>query len=379
MKIVMVGGGTGGHFYPHIAVAQQIYNIAEERRILTPTLIYIGPAPFDGTALAEQNIEFVKSPAGRIRRYASARNIFDSIKTAWGAVRATFQLFGIFPDVIFSTGGYAAFPSLFAARLLGIPVIIYDADATPGRVSLWSSKFARWIGVAHPDAADGFPKAVRDRIARVGHPIRVEIEHITPEGGREFLKIEEGRPTLLVLGGSQGAQTINNVIIDALPQLLPKYNIIHQTGKDHLDEVAGMARISVATANAENRYRTFGLLNALALRMAAGISDLVISRAGSGTIFEIASWGLPAIIIPIPESVSHDQTRNAFSYARSGAAVVMEQENLRTSILISEIERILGNPEEITRMKEAAKAFAKPDAAHKIAKILIDTALEHTK
>lgn len=379
MKIAMVGGGTGGHFYPHIAVAQQIHDIIEERKIINPELIYIGPQPFDRDALIEQNITFVQSPAGKMRRYASVLNILDGFRVAWGTLRATTQLFSIFPDVVFSTGGYAAFPTLFAARLLGIPVVIYDADATPGRVSLWSSKFARWIGIAHPDAAQFFPEAVREKIARVGHPIRIEIEHITPEGGHEFLKVEKGRPTILVLGGSQGAEAINNIIIDSLPQLLQKYNIIHQTGKDNFDEVSGMARITVSAAGAEDRYRVFGLLNALSLRMAAGLSDLIISRAGSGTIFEIASWGIPSIIIPIPQSISHDQTKNAFSYARSGAAVVIEQENLKASILLAEIERILSSPETAARMKAAAKDFSQPDAAHKLARVLVDISIEHTE
>ncbi len=154
------------------------------------------------------------------------------------------------------------------------------------------------------------------------------------------------------------------------------FNIIHQTGRANLDEVAGMARISVPTM--DEHYRPFGLLNALALRMAAGISSLVISRAGSGTIFEIASWGLPAIIVPIPEAVSHDQTKNAFSYARSGAAIVMEQQNLTPHILIAEIERIMQSPETLARMRTAAQAFAQPDAGKKIARVLIDIALEHT-
>lgn len=378
MKVVMVGGGTGGHFYPHIAVAQQIHALVEERHLVSPEMIYIGPQPFDREALIEQNITYVRGSAGRVRRYTSFLNILDGFKTLWGIFGATRQLFGIFPDVVFSTGGYAAFPTLVAARFLGIPVIIYDADATPGRVSLWSSRFARWIGVAHPDAAEHFPERVRGNIARVGHPIRIEIEHLARDGGHEFLKVEQGRPTILVLGGSQGAQAVNNIIIDALPLLLQKYNIIHQTGKDNLDEVVGMARLNVTAAGVEDRYKAFGLLNALALRMAAGISDVVISRAGSGTIFEIASWGLPSIIIPIPESISHDQTKNAFSYARSGAAVVIEQENLRTSILVSELERILSNPEESTRMRAAARAFSQPDAAHKLAKVIIDTMVEHT-
>lgn len=377
MKIAFVGGGSGGHFYPLIAVAQQLHHLAEERRLMEPSLVYIGPTPFEAATLVEQNIEFYQSPAASITNYASTtKNTAGGVTIVFGIVKSLFQLFRIFPDVIFSTGGYAAFPTLFAARLLGIPVVIYDADATPGKVSLWSSKFARWIAVAHPDAAEKFPQAVHHKIVRTGHPIRVEIEHTTSEGGYEFLKVDPHRPTILILGGSLGAQAINNVVISTLPELLQRFNIIHQTGRAHLDEVAGMARISVPTM--EEHYRPFGLLNALALRMAAGISSLVISRAGSGTIFEIASWGLPAIIVPIPESVSHDQTKNAFSYARSGAAIVIEQQNLTPHILMAEIERVMQSPETLERMRVAAKEFAQPDAGKKIARVLLDIALEHT-
>ena len=377
MKIAFVGGGSGGHFYPLIAVAQQMHHIAEERRLIEPTLVYIGPTPFEAATLAEQNMEFYQSPAASVTSYASpAKNTTGGIKIFFGIIASLFQLFRIFPDVIFSTGGYAAFPTLFAARILGIPVVIYDADAVPGKVSLWSSKFARWIAVAHPDAAMNFPAAVHNKIVRTGHPIRVEIEHTTSEGGHEFLKVDPTRPTILILGGSMGAQAINNVVVSTLPELLNRFNIIHQTGRANLDEVAGMARISVPTM--DEHYRPFGLLNALALRMAAGISSMVISRAGSGTIFEIASWGLPAIIVPIPETVSHDQTKNAFSYARSGAAIVMEQQNLTPHILIAEIERIMQSPETLARMREAAKTFSQPDAGKKIARVLIDIALEHT-
>lgn len=379
MKIAFVGGGTGGHFYPHIAVAEQIHALVDEEHYVEPNLYYLGPDVFDYAALTEQGIEHIKSPAGRVRRYASIRNIFDSLKTFWGVIRATSHMFSLFPDVVFSTGGFAAFPSLVAARVLGIPVIIYDADARPGRVSLWSASFAQWIGVAHPEAAQFFPAKLREKIARIGHPIRIEIEHVNSEGGHEFLKLDPKRKTILVLGGSQGAQAINNAVIDALPQLLERYNVIHQTGKANIEEVEGMVRLTISTAHAEMHYRAFGILNALALKMAAGVADIIIARAGSGTIFEIATWGKPSITIPIPQTISHDQTENAFSYARSGASVVIEQENVRTSILISQIDAILSNSEALHRMSEAARSFAQPEAARKIARILITTALEHEK
>jgi UDP-N-acetylglucosamine--N-acetylmuramyl-(pentapeptide) pyrophosphoryl-undecaprenol N-acetylglucosamine transferase len=377
MRIVFTGGGTGGHFYPLIAVAEAIEDISRERTLIEPELFYIGPAPFDLLALQEHDVRYLKSPAGKMRSYSSILNFLGFFSTAIGIIRSTFQMYGLYPDVVFSSGGYAAFPTLYAARLLQIPVIIYDADAKPGRVSLWSSKFARWIAVAHPEAAAQFPAGVRDKIVRVGHPIRKEIEHPTSEGGHEFLKLEKDVPTLMIMGGSQGARAINNVIIDALPELVQSYNVIHQTGGANLEEVSGVARVMLKDAQHADRYRPFGLLNALALRMSAGISNLVIARAGSGTIFEIASWGIPAILVPIPLDVSHDQTENAFSYARAGAAEVIEQHNLSPHILKAEIDRIMSDAAWREKMRAAAAAFARPDAAKKIATTIVDIGVKH--
>src|SRR4051812_33144224 len=124
MRIGLTGGGTGGHFYPLIAVAEAVEDLCKERAFLEPELYYIGPAPFDTLALQEHDIEYRPSPAGRVRRYPSVLNLFDAFKTFAGVIGSIFQLFSLYPDVIFSTGGYAAFPTLYAARLLNIPVVI---------------------------------------------------------------------------------------------------------------------------------------------------------------------------------------------------------------------------------------------------------------
>lgn len=377
MRIALTGGGTGGHFYPLIAVAEAIEDIAKERTLIEPELYYVGPSAFDVEVLREHGIIHVQTSAGRMRRYGSILNVLDIFKTIWGILTTTMRLFSMYPDVVFSTGGFAAYPTLFAARVLAIPVVIYDADAAPGRVSLWSSKFARWIGVAHPDAISQFPEKVRDRIARTGHPIRKEIEKPTNEGGHEFLKLEASVPTIFVMGGSQGSVAINNVVLSALPELVKKYNVVHQAGAANLEETAKVSKLILRDSFFDKRYRAFGLLNTLALRMTAGISSLIVSRAGSGSIFEIASWGKPSILIPIPEDISHDQKENAYSYARSGAAVVLEQHNVTPHLLLSEIDRIVGNAELEKKMSAAALAFARPESARKLATIIIETALEH--
>lgn len=379
MRIALTGGGTGGHFYPLIAVAEAIEDIVKERKLIEPELFYIGPSAFDAPALAEHAIVHMKSPAGRLRHYASILNVFDIFKTAAGIIRSAFGMYHLYPDVVFSTGGFAAYPTLFAARLLRIPVVMYDADASPGRVSLWSSTFAKRIGIAHPDAATKFPENVRDKIARVGHPIRKEIEAPAREGGYEFLKLDSSVPTIFVMGGSQGAVAINNVVLDALADLVKQFNIVHQTGTAHLEETRRIAALVLEHSSYDKRYRAFGLLNTLAMRMAAGIASVVVARAGSGTIFEIASWGKPSILVPLPIDVSHDQTENAFSYARSDAATVIEQKNLAPHILIAEISRIVSDTTLSAHMSKAALAYSRPQSARKIAGMLLDIALEHVE
>jgi UDP-N-acetylglucosamine--N-acetylmuramyl-(pentapeptide) pyrophosphoryl-undecaprenol N-acetylglucosamine transferase len=377
MRIVLLGGGTGGHFYPLIAVAEAIEELCAEQTLLEPELIYLGPAPFDPPSLLEHDIIYREGKAGKLRRWGSMLNLLDAGKTLLGILGAIRQMFGLYPDVVFSTGGFAAFPALVAARLLRIPVIIYDADAAPGRVSLWSSRFARAIAVAHPEAASNFPAHVRDKIARVGHPIRKEVLGVMKEGGYEFLQLDPSVPAILILGGSQGARAINEALLDALKDLVERYNIIHQTGAANLTEVSGIASVVLKDSPHQNRYKPFGLLNTLALRMSAGATSLIVARAGSGTIFEIASWGIPAILVPIPLDVSHDQTENAFSYARSGGAVVIEQHNLSPHVLAAEIDRLMADEPLREHMKTAGKEFARPDAARKIARMLLDIGIEH--
>lgn len=377
MRIVLAGGGSGGHFYPLIAVAEALEAIAQEKKLIEPEVFYIGPEPFDRGALLEHEIPHLPSMAGKVRRYFSPLNIFDSFKTAWGIFKSVLMLYKLYPDVVFSTGGFAAFPTLWAARLLRIPVVIYDADAKPGRVSLWSARFARYVAVAHPEAAEQFPKDLLAKIARTGHPIRRELSAPAKEGGHEFLKLDPAVPTLFIVGGSSGARAINETVLNALPTLLERYNVVHQTGRDNIGEVNQLAGVILKDSRYAQRYRSFGLLNALALRMTAGISSLIVSRAGSGAIFEIASWGIPSILIPIPTEISHDQTENAFSYARAGASVVLEQRNLTPHLLVAEIDRIMGDDGMRAAMGAAAKSFARPDAARKIANAIVETALPH--
>src|SRR3990167_7595438 len=152
MKILLAGGGTGGHFYPVIAVARALKDAAERERLVSLDLSYMSDAPYDARLLKEEEIKFIKVPAGKICRYFSVLNFFDVFKTAWGVLRAIFKIYADFPDVIFAKGGYASFPALAAAKFFIIPLVIHESDLVPGRVSRWASKFAARIAISFPES-----------------------------------------------------------------------------------------------------------------------------------------------------------------------------------------------------------------------------------
>ncbi|PCI19733.1 undecaprenyldiphospho-muramoylpentapeptide beta-N-acetylglucosaminyltransferase [Candidatus Wolfebacteria bacterium] len=373
MKILFAGGGTGGHFYPIIAIAEKINEIIDKEKIVKSKLYFMSDTPYDSVALFDHGIEFKKVETGKIRMYFSIQNFFDIIKTFFAVFKALFKVYRIYPDVVVGKGGYASFPALMAARILRIPVVIHESDSYPGRVNKWAGKFAERIAVSFDEAAQYFPS---DRTAHTGQPIRSELLQPSSEGMFEYLKLDPTVPVILILGGSQGAEVINNVILSALPELLSKYQIIHQTGKKHLKNLNVRAEMILTDSPYKDRYKTFDFLGILATKMAAGASDIIVSRAGS-QLFEIAIWGVPSIIIPITHSHGDHQARNAFNYARSGAAIAIEESNLQSHILLQELDKLMKDDKKREEMKQAAKKFATPDAAEKIAQEIVNIALRH--
>lgn len=374
MKILFTGGGTGGHFYPIIAVAQKLNKIIDEEKIIGAKLYYFSNDPYDKEMLFENGLTFESIDTGKMRTYFSFKNFTDIIKTFFGVLNAIYKVYSVYPDVVFGKGGYASFPTIFAARILRIPVVIHESDSAPGRVNEWAGHFAKRIAVSFKEAAEFFPK---DRVAWTGQPIRTELEKkANLEEALEFFKLESDLPVILILGGSQGAELINNTILDALPRLLENFRIIHQTGVRNYKEVVSQANVVLADNKNKSRYIPFAFLNKVQMKMAAGAATFVVSRAGS-TIFEISSWGVPSILVPFTESNADHAKKNAFSYARAGGCSVVEEKNMTANILSSEIERIIGDKEIYEKMANSALDFNKKDAALKIARELLNIALSH--
>ncbi len=374
MKILFTGGGSGGHFYPIIAVIDAVDDVAAERRLVDVVKHYMASSPYDEKKLFDRQVYFHQVPAGKMRAYFSPLNVIDAIKTGIGILKALIEVYTIYPDVVFSKGGKDSIPSTLAARFFRIPVVVHESDAVPGSANRWAGKFARRVAVGFPDAGQYF---AHEKVAHTGTPVRKEITEPQHEGSRSFFQFEEDLPVLLILGGSQGAQAINEHVLDALPELVKRYYIIHQTGVRNFEQTSHVGKIVLEGSDFAHRYRPFAYLNDLQMKMAAGAAELAVCRSGATTIAELALWGLPSIMVPLPTAKHDHQKENAFAYARAGAAIVIEEVNLTPGVLVAEADRLVENTGLRKEMRDSAKSFAKPDAARVIAEELINIALEH--
>lgn len=367
-RIVLTGGGTGGHIYPLIAVAREI----QKRMSGKIDITYIGAAGVFRGELESSGIAVREIVSAKLRRYASSKNILEPFRFFISVLQALIHLYVVMPNIIFSKGGPGALPVILAARFYFIPVMIHESDAIPGLTNRISAKFAKRVGISFASAAKYFPDS---KIALVGNPIR----HLffenpsSPEEAKQKLDFNLDLPLVLVLGGSQGSARINTFITEHLPYLLHEFQLYHQVGMGNFDTVTEAAGRTLKgnEERLKKRYRVFEYLLLGDLLTAFAAADIVIGRAGSSTIFEIAASGKPSVLIPLPESAQNHQIVNAYEYARSGAAIVIEEKNLTPHLVTFEIKKILEDKELFARMAEAAKRFAKPDAARLLAEEII--------
>lgn len=367
MRILLTGGGTGGHFFPIIAVARELKRIAEQQQILDVELYYMGPDDFGQDIAANEEIFFLKVGTGKIRRYASVLNVLDTFRTAWGVVRGIWNMFLVMPDVVFSKGGYGAVPAVVAAILFRIPLIIHESDSIPGKVNRFSGRFAERIGIAFASAARFFPK---EKTALVGIPVRKRLLGGNPAQAKESFGIFSDISVIGILGGSQGSQRINEAVLGILQELTDEFEVIHQTGEKNVQDVKAESTVTLEQLHKE-RYHPSGFLDDQLMREFYAACDLIISRAGASSIFEIAAWAKPSILIPLQNSAQEHQMKNAYDYAAAGACEIIEETNLTPHILAAEIKKLIGNTERMRRMSESAQRFARIDAAEIIAQEIL--------
>lgn len=366
-RILLTGGGTGGHIYPLIAVAQALREITA-RQSIEVRLRYIGATDLIYSAyLRQENIPVSRVANAKLRRYFSLLTIIDGFKFIWSIMQAFIKVALFRPHAAFSKGGPGALPVLLACHIYRIPIIIHESDSVPGLTNRVSGKWARKIELAWETTHQYFPG--KDTAA-VGIPLRNDLMANRAQSQRDA-KIDMGcdphEPVILVVGGSQGSERINAFILENLTLFLPHFQIIHQTGSANYQEY--MKRYALAhsalPAELQKKYHPYAYFENT-MRTAYNAADCVISRSGS-IIFEIAAFGKPSILIPLPEAAGDHQRMNAHAYARAGGALVIEEQNLTGALVVGELMKIISDTATREAMTAAARSFMKLDAAEKIA------------
>jgi UDP-N-acetylglucosamine--N-acetylmuramyl-(pentapeptide) pyrophosphoryl-undecaprenol N-acetylglucosamine transferase len=375
LKIALAGGGTGGHTYPLIAVYRQLKKFCESHLIILDAF-YIGPNSFNEEVFTKEGIRIVKITSGKWRNYFSPLNFIDVFKLVFGTFQAFFKLWKRMPDIIFSKGGYGALPTVIAGYLLGIPIVIHESDAAPGKSNKIAAIFAKKIALAFETTKRYF---LPEKTVVVGNPIRDSILHnnISQEDGKKYFGFLPDKPLVVFLGGSQGSQRINDLVLDCIENLLKNdIQILHQAGPKNYKEIFLESKLILdfLPDPYPKFYQVRDFLNEKDYLYALAGADLIVSRAGSGAVFEIAAAKKPSILIPLPEAAHNHQYLNAIEYARYNATIMLEEKNATPNLLIKHILDILkNNPNQKALMINGAKLFIKKDATEEITKIIFET------
>jgi len=376
MRILFTGGGSGGHIFPIIAVCEKLKEIAPDS-----DFFYVGTPDLYEAELIKAGIKIKSIVSAKLRRYFDFRNCIDIPKFLFSILQAFWKVFWIMPDVLFSKGGTGSFAVVLASWFYRIPIIIHDSDAVPGAQNLLSARFSDRIAISYNIAADSFVNLYKketkrqllaEKITLVGNPIRnffFTVSSVNQEEGKNILGFDPKKKLILVISGSQGSVRINDFFLDAAKDLISAgFQIYHQTGLNNIYSFNNELKFVLRElpAQYQSAYKTAPFLNGKLLKDAMTAADLIVSRAGS-FIFEIATIGKPSVLIPLPESAADHQRKNAYEYAKAGAAIVIEEDNLSPHLFLAQINKIFTNQEDYNAMSLAAKKFAKPEAAKLLA------------
>lgn len=372
-RILLTGGGTGGHIFPLIAVAKELQKLAVDKNI-DLRCRYFGPKTIYNDYFKKEGM-VVKNIAGaKLRRYFSLQNFIDLPKLFWSVLQSLWKVYWFMPDAAFSKGGPGALPVLVACWFYRVPIFIHESDTVPGLTNKISGRWAEKVFLGWESARKYFPK--KD-VEVVGVPLREDLLlrlNLNNLVAKESLGFDINEPVILFLGGSQGAQKINEFVLANLEIFIAKFQILHQVGSaNYEDYINNFEKLyGQWPKELKERYKIFAFFeNNLAEAYAA--ADLIVSRAGASAIFEIAAFGKPAILVPLPEAANDHQKINAYEYAASGAAIVIEEANLLSSVFLNQIEKVLTNQELRNKMIDAASLFVKNNTAPTIASNILGT------
>ena len=366
IKIVFAGGGTGGHIYPGLAVADELKKIAEKNNLKIKIYWFGNSSGMDRTLVEKSGSadRFCAVPSGKLRRYFSIKNFFDVFKIIAGIAVSFFRLLFIRPAVVFSKGGFVSVPPCFAARILRIPVFTHECDFTPGLATKINSRFASKILVSYPETVKFLPKNKQSLAVVTGNPVRPVFYEADAQKGRKFLfegkNADLIKPVLLVLGGSLGAHQLNELVVENLAWLTEHFNVVHQCGSKDASFVPSQT----------DSYFPYPFIYEQMPDVIA-CADVILSRAGANTVWESAVEKKPSVLIPLcGNGTRGDQVDNANFFKERGAAFVLTGNEAVFENLRNCLEKLLDKKERDLMSQKMAELASGKRASLKIAELI---------
>lgn len=381
-RILVTGGGTGGHTYPALTTVQALTARLEAGGIATD-VVWVGDAEgLEATVATSEGIAFQPLVTGKLRRartpwgVLTVRNAVDMLRALYGVVQGRSILRRFRPDVVLSTGGYAAVPIGLAARLLHQPLVVHEQTVRLGLANRLLVHGATRIAISESSTMDLLPRAVRGRTIVTGNPIRPVL--LSGEAARagatlDLHGFDPDMPVVYVTGGAQGSVQINRLVAECLPWLLRRANVIHQCGAANTEAMAEQAERLPETLAA--RYRAVGFISG-GLPDVLALTDVVISRSGAGTVAELTALGKPAVLLPLSSSAGNEQVHNARRLRDVGAAEVLDGA-VTPTLLTATLAPLLASRERRRTMAEAARAYGRRDATESLVDVVLEASTRH--
>ncbi|KOR88433.1 undecaprenyldiphospho-muramoylpentapeptide beta-N-acetylglucosaminyltransferase [Paenibacillus solani] len=355
MRVVLTGGGTGGHIYPAVAIARQ----CEKEDPKTEFLYIGGERGLESKLVPQEKLPFESIDITGFRRKLSVDNVKTVLRFFKGVKRSKALLKEFKPDVVIGTGGYVCGPVVYAAAKLGIPTMIHEQNAIPGLTNQFLSRYADTVAVSFEGSEASFPKAKRS--VYTGNPRATTVLSANRERGFATLGIPMEAQVVLIVGGSRGAKAINDAMIGMAPFIhkLPGVHFVFVTGETYFENTREAILTQLGTM--PNHLHIMPYVHNMPEVLAA--TSLIVNRAGASFLAEITSLGIPSVLIPSPNVTNNHQEANARQLEEAGASRMILEKELTAESLFQKLEEIMTNEAARERMSAASKKLGKPDSA----------------
>lgn len=376
MKVLLTGGGTGGHIYPALAVARRLEAVEKDLELL-----YVGTdRGLESTIVPKEGIAFKSIEIEGFKRKLNFEGIKYNIKSVGLFLKSIFKAKKIIadfkPDIVLGTGGYVSAPICYAASREGIATVVHEQNSYLGLTNKFLLPFIDKLAISFEDIYEQVKK-YQDKLVFTGNPRSQELASSKKSGNPNLFNLDPKKKIIVVLGGSRGAEKINQSIVEAYPELIRKnYQLIFATGEVHYEGIIKeLDKISLLKNHPNIVVKSY-INNIIEVLQH---SSILISRSGATTIAEITALALPSILIPSPYVTDDHQTRNAMSLVRNGAALLLKEENLTGKTLMKNLEDLSNNSKKLEEMSLASKKIAEPFASDQLIQIMLDELKKKSK